>query len=255
MSGALEVAAIGMRVQQRALETIADNVSNINTPAFKRSEFRFTELVTRGDGAGGATPAGRNDGIAGVGFWSRPAVERQGQIDPTGNPGDIAVDGAGFLELMGPAGRTLLWRGGRLRVLQDGLLANAAGLPLKAGITVPVEATGIRIDRDGKVHALLPDPEEETQIGEIALVRVADEDAIRRLDGGIYAVEEGETLMETMPGEDGAGHLVQAALERSNVDLNGEMVGLLVAQRAYAANAQIVRAADELLGLANGLRR
>lgn len=256
MSGAMEIAAVGLRAQQRALESISGNISNINTPAYKRSNLRFAELI--------AVPPVENNAkagpslfspIAGVGQWSQPMINQQGQIESTGNSLDIALDGNGFIELMGPAGRTLLWRGGTLRVLDDGLLASSSGLALKAGITIPRDAAGIRIDREGKVFAVLGDDQGETEVGRINLVKLDDGVAIERMDGGIYALSDGSDLLEAPAGEEGLGYFVQGSLERSNVDLNEEMVGMLVTQRAYAANAQVIRAADELLSLANGLRR
>lgn len=257
MSNALEVAAVGMRMQQRALDAIANNISNINTPAFKRSEMRFSELVA-------ASSIASNDGelekpgfdpVAGMAMSTRPMIEEQGRIEPTGNPKHIAVDGAGFIELLGPAGQILLWRGGSLRVLQDGTLATESGFPLRAGITVPADASEIRIERDGKVFAMLPEPEGASEIGIINLVKLHDPAQATRLEGGIYALDTEGDLTESAPGEDGLGHLVQSSLESSNVDLNSEMVGLLISQRAYAANAQVVRAADEFFNLANNLRR
>lgn len=257
MSGALEVAAIGMQAQQRALDTIADNIANVNTPAFKRSELRFSELV-----GGPATPSGavRNAGlsgdqVAGVGWQALSMVDRQGQIEATGNSRDLAIDGTGFIELLGPSGRTLLWRGGSLKVLDDGTLASSAGYPLKAGINLPAEATGWQVDRDGKIFAILPAAQGATEIGQIRLVKASDTTAIERLEGGIYAASDETALRDGEAGQDGLGTLVQSSLERSNVDLNTEMVGLLISQRAYAANAQVLRAADELYGIANGLRR
>ncbi len=257
MSGALEIAAVGMQAQQRSLDTIANNISNINTPTFKRSELRFSELVGSGSADAEAFPAdlARRDAAAGVEWRAWPVVDRQGPIEPTGNARDLAIDGLGFIELMGPAGRILLWRGGSLRVLEDGTLATSGGYALKAGINLPAEATGFRIDRDGKVYASLPEPQGETQIGQINLVKTADFAQLERLDGGVFALAEDGALTEAGPGEEGLGSLVQASLERSNVDLNTEMVSLLISQRAYAANAQVVRAADELYGIANGLRR
>ena len=123
MSDALEVAAIGMRVQQRALDAIANNVSNVNTPAFKRSELRFAELVSPAAEArrtGDASPL-RSDSVAGVEMWTLPLIDRQGQIEATGNPRDIAIDGPGFVELMGPAGRvrSMLPKKVQLIALQD----------------------------------------------------------------------------------------------------------------------------------------
>lgn len=256
MSAALEIAAIGLRVQQRALETIANNISNMNTPAYKRAEVRFSELVDQPVTADADTQTVSHfDSVAGVGLTSRPMVDVQGQMEVTGNLRDLAIDGSGFIELMGPAGKTLLWRGGTLRVLEDGVLATASGVPLKANISVPTEATGFRIDRDGKVYATVPNQTSDSQIGTLNLVKMSDAASVERLDGGIYAVADQSQLTEAAPGEDGVGYIVQASQERSNVDLNTEMVGMLISQRAYAANAQVIRAADELMSIANGLRR
>jgi flagellar basal-body rod protein FlgG len=257
VSGALEIAAVGMQAQQRALDTIANNISNINTPAFKRSELRFSELVGSGAGAGPVAQANavQSDALAGVEWQTRPLVDRQGQLEVTGNPRDLAIDGVGFIELLGPAGRTLLWRGGTLKVLDDGALASSAGYALKAGINVPSEAAGLRIDGTGKVFATLPAPQGEMEIGQINLVKASDSAQLERLDGGIFAAGDEQSLTEAGPGEEGLGTLVQSSVEHSNVDLNTEMVSLLISQRAYAANAQVIRAADELYGIANGLRR
>jgi flagellar basal-body rod protein FlgG len=84
---------------------------------------------------------------------------------------------------------------------------------------------------------------------------VNDPASVTRLDGGLYRAGDDAQLVEAQPGEDGAGLLVQGAIERSNVALTDEMVRLMMVQRAYGANAQILQAADQLMGIANGLRR
>ncbi len=257
MSSALEIAAVGMRAQQQALDVIANNISNVNTPAFKRSDMRFAELVSASLNPRNAEfPAHRRtDSVAGVLAWSQPLIDRQGQLEATDDPRNLAIDGAGFIELAGPAGRTLLWRGGVLRVLDDGSLAAGNGFALKAGISVPVDAIGFRIENDGRVIADMAGQEEDVELGTIRLVRAADPALLERMDGGIYALSDETGLSEAGAGEDGLGLLKQGSLERSNVDLNNEMVGLLLSQRAYAANAQVVRAADDLFAIANNLRR
>jgi flagellar basal-body rod protein FlgG len=128
-------------------------------------------------------------------------------------------------------------------------------MPLKAAISVPADAASIEIGADGVVRALTGDAAEPAEIGQIMLVRLADPGAVGRLDGGLYRVEDPSRLLEARPGEDGTGLLVQGAIEGSNVDLSTEMVQLLMVQRAYSANAQIVQAADQLMAIANGLRR
>jgi flagellar basal-body rod protein FlgG len=255
VSGALEVAAIGMQVQQRALDAIANNISNVNTPAFKRSDLRFAELVSVQPAGGGTGAAAALDPLAGVALSALPLLDRQGKVERTGDARHIAIDGAGFIELMGPEGRTQLWRGGTLKVLDDGALATAGGIPLKAGIQVPAEASELRIDRGGKVFAVQPGAAGEVELGTIMLVKLGDAAQVERVEGGVYSLVDEATVVAAPPGEDGMGELIQAALERSNVDLNGEMVSLMIAQRAYAANAQVVRAADEFYSVANSLRR
>lgn len=255
MNGAFEIAGIGMESQQKALDVIANNIANINTPAFRRSDVRFSEIVAsqsqddtpRADLA--APPY-----AAGVRTEALLALNEQGPIEATGRPLDIAIQGEGFIELMGPQGQSLLWRGGTLSVNEDGLLS-AGDYVLKDLIAVPPGARELSIGRDGAVSARRDGEESATSIGAITLVRVDDAAALERMDGGLYRPLDQNAVQAGRPGEDGAGELIQGALEHSNVDLNAEMVRLLIVQRAYAANAQILQAADQLMAIANNLRR
>ncbi len=257
MSDAFSVGAIGLETQQRALDGIANNIANVNTPAFKRSEMRFSDIIaSRIDPDAPVTdPAGTAEAPAGVSLDTQFMLNEQGGIDHTGQPTDLAIDGAGFIELMGPDGQTLLWRGGGLKVNEDGQLATADGLALRAGITVPADAGPLQIGADGVVRATTSDGTDTVELGQIQLVRVDDPGSVERLDGGLYRVRDGDPPSAAQPGEDGAGTLVQGAIERSNVSLTDEMVRMMLVQRAYSANAQIVQAADQMMGIANGLRR
>lgn len=257
MSAAFQIGAIGLDAQQKALETIANNISNVNTTAFKRSEIRFSEVlaskqsddVVRSDlGANPTTSAG-------VQADASYLLNEQGRIDATGNTTDLAIKGAGLIELMGPGGQTLLWRGGSIKVGQEGQLMTSTGLELKAAISIPVDAKSVEIASDGVVRATIGDGAAPVELGQIMLVKVDDPSMIERLDGGLYRVVDDSRLSEAKPGEDGVGVLVQGSVERSTVELNQEMVQMLMVQRAYAANAQVVQAADQFMSLANGLRR
>lgn len=256
MNGAFHVGAIGLEAQQRALDTIANNISNVNTATFKRSDVRFSEIVaSRADELSPSAALGRQDPVtAGVMATPLATLNQAGRIEATGDSLDVAISGQGFIEVMGPAGQTLLWRGGALKVGDDGLLATQHGFALKAAVSVPVDASGIELAADGTVRAVTSGGE-KLELGQIMLVKVADHVAAERLDGGLYRLDEGAQLVDAVPGEDGTGLLVQGALEKSNVELTSEMVQLILVQRAYAANAQIVQAADQLMAIANGLRR
>ena len=256
MSDAFYVGAVGLQTQQRALDGIANNIANVNTPAFKRSQLRFSDVVaTRPVDVATPDLVRTPDETAGVVLDTLFMVNEQGELERTGQQLDLAIDGAGFIELMGPGGQTLLWRGGALKVNEDGLLATSHGMALRANITVPADATAITIGSDGLVRASVPDSAEPVELGQIQLVRIDDPAAVERLDGSLYRVADGGMTRDAAPGEDGTGLLVQGAIEQSNVALTDEMVRLMLVQRAYAANAQIVQAADQLMGIANGLRR
>lgn len=257
MNEAFHVGAIGLQSQQRALDIIAGNIANLNTPAFKRSQVRFSDvLATQPDldvpTADLAEPAANTAGVT-VGTYMM--ANETGALQTTGQAMDFAIDGAGFVELMGPDGQTLLWRGGTLKVGEDGLLATTSGVSLKAAITVPDDVTSLAITSDGVVKGVPTDGGAAVELGQIEIVKVDDASALMRLDGGLYRVADGARVTDAKPGEDGAGFLVQGAIERSNVEMTTEMVQLMLVQRAYGANAQVVQAADQLMSIANGLRR
>jgi flagellar basal-body rod protein FlgG len=254
MNGAFYIGATGLHAQQIALDTVANNISNMNTPAFKRSEVHFSELLAASpDLASGAGPIGS---MAGVAVDPSSRIFTQGELHQTGQPFDIAIDGEGFIELMGPAGRTELWRGGTLKVNEDGSLATAGGVPLKSMISVPDGATSLSIAPDGVVRVVSPGDGQSREIGRINILRVKDLSQVQSLGNGLYALAQ-DTAEPTsnVPGEEGCGTLVQGAVETSNVQLSDEMVTLLLMQRAYAASAQLVQAGDQLMSIANNLRR
>jgi flagellar basal-body rod protein FlgG len=256
VNGAFYVGSVGLETQQRALDVLANNIANMNTPAFKRSQVRFREVVARRKDvvrSADLTPPAQT--LSGVRLDRAVLVDQQGALRKTGAATDLAIDGAGFIELMGPAGQTYLWRGGGLKVNEDGLLAAANGMPLKAAVTVPRDAGALTIGADGAIRANLPDVAESVELGQIVLVRVDDAEAMERVDGGLYRLRDDARIEAAPAGEDGNGTLVQGSLEQSNVALNEEMVALMLVQRAYAANAQVMQAADALMGIANGLRR
>ncbi|WP_447726070.1 flagellar hook-basal body protein [Sphingomonas koreensis] len=256
MGDAFEVGAIAMRTQQRALEILANNIANVNTQGFKRTQVRYADIVSnRLDAQSVAEDRATPPAFAGVTMDPRLALDEQGDVQRTGRLMDLAIEGAGFIELMGPAGQTLLWRGGGLKILDDGMLATEGGIPLKAAVSLPRDAVELSIDKNGTVRVKVGSEAEAIEIGQIRLTRLDDASGVERLDGGLYRVEEARLLNNAEPGEDGVGFLVQGALERSNVELTNEMVQLIMVQRAYAASAQVVQAADQLMGIVNGLRR
>ncbi|WP_088307317.1 flagellar hook-basal body protein [Novosphingobium sp. B 225] len=257
MNGAFYIGATGLEVQQRNLDTIAQNVANINTRTYKRAEQRFAELVSQV-----AVPSSPDElaqpqsaDLAGVRISRTVRVFSQGALNETGKPLDLAISGDGFVEVLGPGGQAWLWRGGSLKVDADGVLGTADGLQLKTLIQVPDGITDIRIGRDGRVQGLAQGDENLTELGQLELVQPDDVDRLQPVDGGYYLADEGTQLRSYLPGETGQGVFVQGSLEASNVDISTELVSMLLTQRAYGAAAQVVQAGDQLMSIANGLRR
>lgn len=255
MNGAFYIGATGLSAQQRALEAIANNIGNINTTAFKRSAVSFSELMAAAP-AEDDTDAARVRAMAlgGVTSAATARVWTQGDLRQTGSKFDIAIDGPGFVELMGSAGHTLLWRGGTLKVNSDGYLATSDGTPLKAMISVPADATALSIGRDGMVSATV-DGEDSKSLGQIDLTMVKDPGELIGIENGVYEVADGGGAYTVTAGTEGGGVFAQGALEGANVQLSDEMVTLLLLQRAFSANAQVVQAGDQLMSIVNGLRR
>lgn len=255
MNGAFYIGAIGLDAQQRALEVIANNVANISTTGFKRTAVQFSELAGAARDADDLPlRAADASGLSGVALTGTPRIFSQGTLQPTGNSFDLAIDGEGFVEVAGASGRSLLWRGGTLKVNSDGLLSTPDGTPLKAMITVPQDAGTLAIGRDGAV-SVTDSSGTSQQIGQIDLVLSKTPETLIETGSGYYEADDEAKLASVKPGDEGSGSLVQGSLESSNVSLADEMTNLLLTQRAFGASAQVVQAGDQLMQIVNSLRR
>ena len=257
MFDALYIGATGMQAQQAHVDAIANNLANVNTPAFKKNRVSFSELVVTGAAPG--APAGPLAGLAsaaGVGVGPAAKAFDAGDLKKTDAPLDVAIVGDGFLELAMADGSRAFARGGTLKVNADGLLAMQDGTPLKPGILVPGDAQALLIAADGRVQARVAGQDAPVDLGQIELVRFSNPEGLQAQGGNVYRPTEasGEPI-GGRPGEDGMGIIAQGMLEGSNVKLVDEMVNLMVAQRAYEASVKVVQASDEMLGMINGLRR
>jgi flagellar basal-body rod protein FlgG len=242
------------------VEAIANNLANMNTPAFKRARVSFADLVVSGAAAdqraaGAESSSGLTAG-AGVRIGGAARVFDAGELKKTDGALDLAIAGDGFLELAMADGSRAYARGGVLKVNMDGQLANAAGIPFKPGISVPEGAEALLISAAGRVQARLPGQGAAVDIGQLEMVRFPNSQGLQVQGANVYrATEASGEPVGGRPGEDGMGALAQGFLEGSNVKLMEEMVDLMVAQRAYEASVKVVQASDEMLGMINGLRK
>jgi flagellar basal-body rod protein FlgG len=259
MNDALYISATGMQAQQLNVDTIANNLANVNTTGFKKNRVSFQDVFYRS-----ANPAAvGNDPEAalvtlGLGTLvsSNSKSFLPGDLKQTDVSLDLAIRGSGFFEVEMPDGSSTYTRFGGLRVTSDGLLGTAAGYPLKQRIQIPTEATEIVIDSSGKVSAKMPDETSLVELGQIELVNFANPQGLDALGDNLYgATTAAGSPVTVKPGESGMGTIAQGYLESSNVKLAEEMVNLVLAQRAYELNAKVIQAADEMLSISNNLRR
>ena len=265
MQDALQIAATGMQAQQLHVDTIANNLANVATTGFKRARVSFHDLVTRvadasiaGTGQAGSAAMQAPMMQAGVGVGVA-SVSRQfdgGELRKTDSMYDLAIAGEGFVEVSMPDGTRAFTRGGVLRVNGDGLLATGSGQPLAGAIAVPDNMETLLIDAEGRVQAKVRGQSQPVDLGTLSLARFMAPGALAVGGDGLYrATEQSGDAIGGRAGEDGLGVFRQGHLEGSNVKMVDEMVGLMVAQRAYEASVNVARAADEMLGMVNNLRK
>ena len=252
MNLSLYSAATGMEAQQLNLNTIANNLANVNTPGFKRSKFEFQDLLYQKPREAGADAGGGNlvpTGIE-VGNGSRVAatskIFTQGQLTNTGEKLDLAIQGDGFFEVQRPDGTTGYTRAGSFKQSAQGQVVTVDGLPVLSGFQpIPPGTTGISLSEDGQVTV---QGAGGSQTFSITLARFANPAGLRSLGGNLYEETAASGTPEVgKPGEQGYGRTVQGYIEASNVNIVEEMVNLIVAQRAYEINSKSIQTSDEML--------
>ncbi|MBN7836288.1 flagellar hook-basal body complex protein [Stenotrophomonas maltophilia] len=257
MIDALHIAASGLRGGQQQLDTISNNVANLQTPGFKRSRVNFADIATPLPAVGAEpTFALAEQRPGGVRIASTSTSFAPGEMRQTGNPLDVAIDGVGFYEFEATDGSLVYSRSGQFRVDDEGLLRNFQGLRLSGDVRVPQEGRDLRISPEGEVTVQLPDEIDRTVVGTIEVVRFAAAESMRSIGDNLYAVTpQAGAATYGRAGEAGAGKLRQGQMEMANVEIIDEMSGLVLAQRAYQLNARVLQAADQVLDTINNLRR
>ncbi|HHM02454.1 MAG TPA: flagellar basal-body rod protein FlgG [Caldithrix abyssi] len=259
---ALKTAALGMSAQQMNVDVIANNLANVNTTGFKKSAIEFQDLLYE------TMQTGNRDGEKGrenpnqlqVGLGNRAIatnrVFSEGTVAETGNPLDVAINGKGFLQVEMPDGTYAYTRDGSLNINAEGKIVTNSGLPIVPDINIPENSQSISISQNGVVSVMLNGEVEAQELGQLELVSFMNPAGLEAKGGNLFVETEasGQPVYGN-PAEEGMGSIMQGYLEKSNVDVAEEMINLIVAQRAYEMNSKAVRTADELMSMANGLKR
>lgn len=233
---ALSISATGGRALLHSIDASAQNLANVQTPAYKRARVNFAELLYQ------RLDALRAAGT-GVEHLSTERVFAQGALERTGRDLDLAIEGEGFFRVRLPDG-VAYTRSGRLRADAEGNLVTAEGYPLDP----PLTFTGGRFlaDAAGGVQGG----------GQIVLARFVNPSGLQARGESLYLETAASgPAAEGRPGETGLGWIRQGHLEGSNVDVVGELTDLIAAHRAFEINGKAIEAADEILKSINELRR
>lgn len=254
MMKALTTAATGMAAQQTNVDVVANNLANVNTTGFRRSRAEFQDLIYQtlrapgapaGDGA--TLPTGLQIG-QGTRVVSTAQVHMQGSLVQTGGSLDIAIEGAGFIQVTRPSGEIGYTRAGNLKTDAEGRLVTVDGYAVEPAITIPPDATGVTISPSGVISVTQPGQAASQQVGQITLAGFANPAGLLALGRSTFQASDASGQpMVAKPGEEGLGTVAQGFLEGSNVEVVSEMIDLIASQRAYEVNQKVIEAADQML--------
>ncbi len=270
MMRALWTAASGMTSQQTNVDTISNNLANINTTGYKKETAEFKSLLYQTiqeqstDHNGDPKPYGIQVGL-GVRNSAITPQFTQGNLLETGNSFDFAIDGKGFFMVQTVEGDIGYTRNGsfQMAIGPEGLtLSTSDGNPVLSTELEPIVlgdqylASEITVNEWGELYH----PDEEgnaVPIGiKVGLAQFNNPTGlVRGADSLLWASDaSGEARMEAADPSLRQSQVRQKYVEGSNVQAVDEIVNLIVAQRAYEMNSKIITASDEMLQQANNLR-
>lgn len=259
---ALTIAATGMAAQEMRVEVISNNLANMNTTGYNARRAEFADLhyqqVTRAGtisaADGSVLPTGVQLGL-GVRAAAVTVELSQGTVSQTGGDLDLAIEGAGYLEVELPSGLSAYTRDGALKRSADGLVVTSDGHALIPDIVIPEEARSISVNAEGEVYAYFSDRVEPELLGQITLAGFANAKGLEAIGSNLFVETEASgPALVGVPGEDGLGTLRQGYLEDSSVDAVREITELIEAQRGYELNSKVLSAADQMLGATTQVR-
>ena len=260
MLRALFTSSTGMKAQQLYVDTIANNLANVNTTGFKRSRIDFQDLLYQTLKPAGSETADGNQVPEGmqIGLGVKPtAISKlftQGAVTLSGNDLDVAIEGDGFFQVILPDGTVGYTRDGSFNLDANGNLVTNDGFFLEPAITIPTTTQQVSIGQDGTVSVVLDDGSITNQ-GQINIATFVNPAGLHAMGKNLFMETDASGSPSSgSAGENGRGTLAQGFLELSNVEVVDEMVNMIMAQRAYEVNSRAIRTSDEMLQAANQLK-
>ncbi|NLK63039.1 MAG: flagellar basal-body rod protein FlgG [Fusobacteria bacterium] len=255
-------AASGMLAQELNMDVISNNLSNVDTVGFKKSRVDFQDLLYHTKAMPGSVssegttlPVGIQIG-SGTRAVSTQKINTNGEFIETGNSLDIAIKGNGYFQILMPDGTISYTKNGAFKTSETGQIVNSNGFALEPAIVIPEDATGISIGQNGVVTITRGNDNMSEEIGQIQIARFINPSGLMNIGGNLLKQTSVSGDPEVgVAGENGFGALANNTLETSNVKVVEEMVRMITAQRAYEVNTKSIQTADNMLELANNLKR
>ncbi len=250
-----------MIAQQLNLDNIANNLANASTAGFRKRRLQFQDLLYQSLVMPGAASTQQTTISAGlqIGLGARSSasemVQAQGDFDSTGNPLDLAIQGAGFFQVQLPTGELAYTRSGAFQLYSQGNVVTSDGYQLQPPITIPQNQTNITIGTDGTVSVSVPGQQQAQQVGQIQLATFANPGGLNSVGQNLFlpTTASGDALIGTPGGNEGLGTIQQGSIEESNVNVVEEFVEMILAQRSYESNSKVVQAADQMFQDVNAM--
>ncbi|MGI6777384.1 MAG: flagellar basal-body rod protein FlgG [Acetivibrionales bacterium] len=266
MMRALWTAGSGMIAQQYNVDVISNNLANVNTNSYKKERAEFKDLLYETLGRAYILDGQGRPVNLQVGHGTKPVATvkdfSMGSFQMTDNPLDFAIEGDAFFMVLGPKGYVNYTKDGsfKISVTDDGkMLTTAEGYPVldesEMEIYFDVDLSKLQVSTEGEL-SYIDEEGISVPLGQrIGLVKFENPQGLESIGSNLYA----ETSASGFPIPDeefgDRSILHQKFLESSNVQVVEEMVKLIVAQRAYEINSKAIQSSDEMLGMANNLRR
>jgi flagellar basal-body rod protein FlgG len=233
-------AAAGMQAQTQRMDTVANDLANVNTNGYKKERVAFRDLLYVRDASGNVqSGAGAAATTIGRGF-------AQGAIRETGNPLDLAIENGGFIQVRRADGTTALTRDGALRLDPRGRITTQQGDLLQPAVTLPADTkeSDVRIASDGTISV------GNRQVGRIQLMTVRSPQGLQSAGDNLFRTTAASGAATALAG----GRLTQGAVEASNVDVADTMTEMMDAQRSFQLASKAVQMQDQLLQIANQVK-
>lgn len=257
MSKGIYTAVSGAIAQSAKLDTIANNLANVNTPAFKRDSQLFREYLTSYEKEPGTITVPRVPASI-ESFYDMQGGDKsyvdlngtftdfsQGMMKQTGNPLDVAIEGEGFFEVLTPDG-VRLTRAGSFSVDGEGRLVTKQGYPVlrdggagqeAAGREIRVSSPNVQISDNGEVF------DAGQSVGRLSILNIGNKDAVQKMGQNLYGFRDNQEPELTVMND---AKLQQGFLEGSNVNVVREMTDMIAATRTFESTQKAIQAYDQM---------